>query len=230
MHDFELIIQTRKQRRLYELLSVHALEDDFPQTFVQDYAHWLKVKTDFVEWWSLLNAWTSTSQNWQMQFDSQEKELLIRDSSKLIDLHTLTAKTVSTILTSLKHAIHINITLNCKTEVLKMHLSQLKLDFFLRKDVTHLESKQFRRMIVNANQSLDTLIELINKLVLRENNDSLRSVIISHDDVLFKSEKPHVRVHIDISTKHVSYYLYHIDCQIERLVDNDSLKSKLFKC
>ncbi len=110
-----------------------------------------------------------------MQFDSQEKELLIRDSSKLIDLHTLTAKTVSTILTSLKHAIHINITLNCKTEVLKMHLSQLKLDFFLRKDVTHLESKQFRRMIVNANQSLDTLIELINKLVLRENNDSLRS-------------------------------------------------------
>jgi hypothetical protein len=115
-------------------------------------------------------------------------------------------------------------------KVLKMHLSRLKLDFFFRKDVTQLESKQFREMIVNANQSLDILIELINKLILQENNDSLRSIIISYDNVLFKSEKSHVRVHIDISMKHISYYLYHIDCQIKRLVDNDSLKSKLFKC
>jgi len=85
-------------------------------------------------------------------------------------------------------------------------------------------------MTVDANQSLGTLTGLVNKLVLRGNNDSLRSVIIPHGDVLFKPEEPHVRVHIDTSTEHVSYYLYHIDCQIGRLVDNGSLKSKLFKC
>ena len=49
-------------------------------------------------------------------------------------------------------------------------------------------------------------------------------------DVLLKPEGPHVRVHIDTSTQHLSYHLYHIDCQIGRLVDNGSLKSKLFKC
>jgi len=230
MHDSELIIQARKQGRLYELLPVHALEGDFPQAFVQGYAHWLEVKTGSVEWRPLLNAWTPTLQNWQMRSGSQGENLLIRGPSKLIDLHTPTAKAVSTILSPLEHATHINITLNCKTEVLEVHLPRLKLDFFLRKGATQLESKQFRGMTVDANQSLGTLTGLVNKLVLRGNNDSLRSVIIPHGDVLFKPEEPHVRVHIDTSTEHVSYYLYHIDCQIGRLVDNGSLKSKLFKC
>ncbi len=177
---------------------------------------------------------------------------------KVIDLHTPTAKAVSTILSPLEHATHINVTLNCMTEVLEVHLPRLKLDFFLRKgahiilnceaevlevhlprlkldfflgkDATQLESKQFCEMAVDANQSFGTITGLVNKLVLRGNNDSSRSVIIPHGDVLFKSEDPHVRVHIDTSTQHLSYYLYDIDCRIGRLIDNGSLKSKLFKC
>jgi len=133
MHDSELIIQARKQGRLYELLPVHALEGDFPQAFVQGYAHWLEVKTGSVEWRPLLNAWTPTLQNWQMRSGSQGEKLLIRGPSKLIDLHTPTAKAVSTILSPLEHATHINITLNCKTEVLEVHLPRLKLDFFFEK-------------------------------------------------------------------------------------------------
>ena len=155
---------------------------------------------------------------------------MIRGSSKLIDLHSFTVKAVLTILGPLEHAAHVHIILNGETKVLKVHLSRLKLNFFLKKGVTQLESKQFREMTVDANQSFGTLTELINKLVLRGNNDSSRSVIISHGDVLFKPEGSHVRVQIDTSTQHLSYHLYHINRQIGRLVDNGSLRSKLFKC
>ena len=230
MHDSELIIRAKREGKVYELLPVHALDGDFPQAFVNDFAHWLDLNTGFVEWRPLLKAWTSTSQNWQMQSGSRSEKLLLCGSSKLIDLHTPTAKAVSTVLRPLEEAIHIHVTLNCETEVLEVHLPRLKLDFLLRKGATELESKQFRGMAVDANQSFGTLTGLVNKLVLRGIKDSSRSVIIPHGKVLFKPGGHHVRVHIEASTQHLSYHLYHIDCQIGRLVDNGSLRSKLFKC
>ncbi len=231
MYDSELIIRTRKQGQVYELLPVHTLDGDFPQTFVDDYAHWLHINTGFVEWRPLTHAWTPTSQNWQMRSGSGEaNEVLLRGPSSLIDLHTPTAKAVSTVLSPLEQATHIHITLNRETETLEVQLPRLKLDFFVRKGATQLESKQFRGMTVDPNQSTGILTGLVNKLVLRGNTDSSRSVIIPHGDVRFEPEGHHVRVHIDTPPQHLSYHLYHIDPQLGRLVDNSSLKSKLFKC
>ena len=230
MHDSELIIRAKREGKVYELLPLHALDGDFPEAFVNDFAHWLDLNTGFVEWRPLLNAWTSTSQSWQMQSGSRGEKLLLCGSSKLIDLHSPTAKAVSTVLRPLENAIHIHVTLNCETEALEVHLPRLKLDFLLRNGATKLESRQFRGMAVDANQSFGTLTGLVNKLVLRGTNDSSRSVIIPHGNVLFKPGGHHVRVHIEASTQHLSYHLYHVDCQIGRLVDNGSLRSKLFKC
>lgn len=49
MHDSELIVRAKAQGRVYELLPVHALAGDFPRPFVDDYAHWLRTDTDFIE-------------------------------------------------------------------------------------------------------------------------------------------------------------------------------------
>lgn len=155
--------------------------------------------------------------------------MLLCNSSKLIDFHTSTAKIVSKILNSWKQTIHIHIIFNRQTKMLKIYLSRLQFDFFMKKKVTLFKSKQFREIIVNSNQSIDILIELINKFVFRNNIDSSRNVIISYDNVRFESNDHHVRVHIDISIQHFSYYFYHIDFQFERFVDNDNLKNKLFK-
>lgn len=231
MYDFELIIRARRREQVYELLPVHALDGDFPQAFVHGYAHWLHTDTGFVEWRPLSHPWISTSQNWQMRSHGRGVDkVLLRGSSRLIDLHTPTAKAVATILSPLEQANHIHLTLDCETEVLEVHLPRLKLDFFARKGATQLESKQFRGMTVDPNQSISTLTGLVNKLVLRGNTDSARSVIIPHGDVRFGPEDHHVRVHIDTSTQHLSYHLYQIDPQLGRLVDSGSLKSKLFKC
>lgn len=66
------------------------------------------------------------------------------DGRALIDPHTSTAKAVSTVLSLLENGIHIQVTLNCETEVLEVHLPRLKLEFSFRRDVKQLESKQFR--------------------------------------------------------------------------------------
>ena len=230
IYGSDLIIRARKQGQVYELLPVHSLDGDFPDTFIHDYVHWLEINTGFIEWRPLLNAWTATSQNWQMRSGMRGENLLTRGSSRLIDLHTPTAKAVSAILSPLEHGTHLHITFNLETEVLDVHLPRLKLDFFLRKGATQLESKQFRGMTVDANQSFGALTGLVNKLVLRGKDDFLRSVIIPQGHVLFNPEGHHIRVHINTSSQKISYHLYHIDSQIGRLVDNGSLKSKLFKC
>ena len=212
MYDSELIIRTKRQEQVYELVPAHTLDGDFSEAFVHSFAHWLNIHTGFVEWRPLIDAWTSTSQNWQMRSSSRKANLvLLRGSLRLIDLHTPTAKAVSTILSSLEQATYVHITLDCETRMLKAHLPRLKLDFFLRKGAAPLESKQFRGMTVDSNQSITTLIGLVNKLVLRNNTESSRSVIVPRGDVRFEPDGHHVRVHIDTFTQHLSYHLYHID-------------------
>jgi len=70
-----------------------------------------------------------------MQSYNWKTNLILRcDLLRLIDLYTLIAKTMLTILSSLEQTTYIYITLNCKTRVLKVHLSHLKLNFFLIKN------------------------------------------------------------------------------------------------
>lgn len=230
MYNDELIIRAKRLEQIYELLPIHALDGDFPHAFVQDYVHWLEIKTGFVEWRPLVDAWEKTPQNWEMRPRKDNVSTLVRGSSRLIDLHSPTAKAVSTVLSPLERVNHIHIILNSETQMLEVQLPRLKLDFFLKKRTSQLESKQFRGMSVDANQSFGALTGLVNKLVLRGNVDSSRSVIIPHGEVKFKKEGHHVRVDINTSAKSIPYHLYTIDSQIGRLVDNGSLRSRLFKC
>lgn len=229
MHDSELIVRSRKEEHVFELLPTHVLDGDFPHAFVQNFAHWASLETDLVEWRPLEDAWNPTSHIWQMWTGDQEDKFLIRNSSKLVDIHTPTAKAVTLVLSPLEQAAHIHITLS-KAGVLEVHLPRLNLGFFLKKKSRQLESKQFRGMIVDANQSFGTLTGLINKLVLLGNHNSERSVIIPHGEVLFNSEDSHVGIHIHQPPQQQrSYHIYQIDNQLGRLVDNGTLKSRLFK-
>ena len=58
--------------------------------------------------------------------------MLLRSSLRLIDLHTPTAKAVLTVLSPLEQATYIHIIFDCETEMLKVHLLRLKLNFILR--------------------------------------------------------------------------------------------------
>jgi hypothetical protein len=225
----ELIIRTRQLEQVCELLPIHALHDDFPAAFVQDYAHWLDIDTGVIEWRPLRHAWTSSRDNWQMRADGEEVALT-RGGKRLIDIRSPTAKAISRILSPLEHATHIHVILDCGTEALGVNLPRVRLDFSLQNHGNFLMSKQFRGMAVDECQSFGALTGLVNRLVLREVEGSSRSVIVPHGHVSFSRDGHHVRVNIDTtSATHVKYHSYHIDSQLGRLVDNGNLRSRLFR-
>lgn len=178
MYDNELIIWAKRLEQIYELLPIQALDGDFPHAFVQDYAHWLELKTGLVEWRPLDYAWTQTQQNWQMRPHKNNMSMLSRGSSTLVDSHTPTAEAVSAVLSPLEQANHMHIIFNSRTQMLEVQLPRLKLEFFLENGSSQLESKQFRGMCVDTKQSFGALTGLVNKLVIRGKMDSSRSVII----------------------------------------------------
>ncbi|MCJ1386871.1 hypothetical protein MMC17_009999 [Xylographa soralifera] len=232
MQNSEVIIRASKNEVIYEILPVHSLEGDFPDAFVHDYVHWLDVATGFVEWRLLLHAWTSRPQSWELRPDIRGEKLLISGHCRLVDIHSQTAKAITAVLTTLELAAFIHITFNDDLDLLEVSLPRLKLDFFMKNGARTLESKQFCGMVVDEIQSFGTLIGLVNKLVLKGINDSSRCVIIPDGQVSFKPDGIHTQSGVEIlpGDKHRIYHVYHIDAQIGRLVDNGSLKSKLFKC
>lgn len=230
MYSSELIIRTRRGGEVYELLPLRALQGDFPQALVQEYAHWLDITTGVVEWRPLANAWTTSSHNWCMQWDHPKRFFLTNGRSRLIDVCSSTARAVSRVLSPLELKTHIHVLINCESEELEVQLPRFKLDFGLKMNSSLLESKQFRGMVVDEDQSLGSLTGLVNKLVLREVGGTSRAVIIPHGNISFSRDGNHVLVEIDAPpTSQVSYHLFQIDSQLGRLVDNGSLKSRLYK-
>ncbi|KAF3484464.1 uncharacterized protein GIQ15_03788 [Arthroderma uncinatum] len=230
MHNSELIIRTSICGRIYELIPESALTQDFPDAFVKNYAHWLEVATARVEWRLLRNVWKTSSSSWLMKQDGCHYTL-VKGDLELIDIRSPTAKAVSLVLSPLESANHIHIFTNHKKDYLDVHLPRLKLEFFLEPNSLRLESKQFRGMVVDENQSLGALTGLTNKLIFRGSRDSSRSVIVPHGDVISERTDQHVSVGIrsDPSLQNVSYHLYQVDLTLGRLLDNGSLKSRLYK-
>lgn len=230
MYGSELIIRTRRQKQVCEVLPVHALKDDFPRSLVEDYAHWLDVGTRSVEWRPLKHAWASSPENWQMRVGGQGTFVLSHDTRELIDVRSRTAKAIARVLSPLEYATHLHIILNRRTRALEVRLPRLKLDFLLPDRRRLLESKQFRGMVVDEQQSFGAFTGLVNKLVLREIERPSRTVIVPYGSVSFAPEGHHLRVMIDTAPAiHVRYHSYHIDSQLGRLVDNGSLQSRLFR-
>jgi len=226
----ELIIRTRKEANVHEVIPIHALHDDFPRAFVEDYSHWLDLNTGFIEWRPLKDVWTSSPDNWQMRSDDHQAFSLSCGVRRLIDIRSPTAITISRTLSPLEHLTHMHVILNSETGELQVNLPRLKLDFLLRNHGRLLESKQFRGMVVSECQSFGSFTGLVNKLVLQKVEGSSRSVIVPYGSVSFSPDVNHVRVTINTSSaKHVRYHSYQIDNQLGRLVDNGSLTSRLFR-
>ncbi|KAH8798597.1 hypothetical protein F5884DRAFT_687263 [Xylogone sp. PMI_703] len=230
MYGSELIIRTRKDDRTHELIPMHALDGDFPSPFVTDYTHWLDIDTDSIEWRPLASAWEPSPDNWQMVIESG-KHVIRKATMELVDIRSRTAGAISQVLCPLEQANYICTIVDKDAKQLNINLPRLKLDFFL-KDLEKrlLESKQFRNMVIDNKQSFGTFTGLVNKLVLREIEGLARTVVVPYGKASFVSERHHVRVSIDASSAtNISYHSYRIDNQLGRLVDNGSLKSRLFR-
>ncbi|KAL3419433.1 hypothetical protein PVAG01_09655 [Phlyctema vagabunda] len=229
MHDSELIIRSRRQQQICEVIPVTALVGDFPTALVQEYVHWLDVDTQAIEWRPVKEMWNSLPNNWYMHKDHDQYHLSCY-TKKLLDIRSPTVNAISNLLSPLELPIHIHVVLNLKTNGLEIHLPRMKLDFYLKDTASSVESKQFRGMVVDNCQSFGALTGLVNKLVLRDIGGLSRCVVVPQGHISFRPNGHHVKVSCDTTpATHVKYHSYQIDNKLGRLVDNGSLQSRLFR-
>ncbi|KAL2068505.1 hypothetical protein VTL71DRAFT_14842 [Oculimacula yallundae] len=229
MCESELIVRIQQQEQTYEMIPISALAGDFPQSFVEDFVHFLDLTTQSIEWRPLSSMWSSSRDNWEMRGVRNGYSLTCMNL-KLLDIRSPNVQAISSILSVLERAIHVHVVLDRQTDTLQIRLPRMKLDFSLKEPGGFLESKQFRGMVWDECQSLGTFTGLVNKLVLRNIIGSSRCVIIPDGSITFVSEGHHVAVRISPkAVTHVDYHLYHIDRQLGRLIDNGSLYSRLFR-
>ncbi|MCJ1353709.1 MAG: hypothetical protein MMC33_003696 [Icmadophila ericetorum] len=227
----ELIIRARNESKIYELIPLTALEQDFPYVFAHEYVHWLDVQNGTVEWRSIKDPWKPSLQNWRMDFRTDRSAVLKRGSFRAVDIRTRSAESIASALHTLEIATYIHIAWDLDTEEARIHLPRLKLDFVVRRGSLRLESKQFRGMFVDGNQALGTMEGLKAKLILRGLRDSSRGVIIPYGSISLENCDDHVCVRIENppTYKQIPYHYFQIDSQLGRLVDSGSLTSKLYK-
>src|SRR4051794_4233820 len=131
MIDSELIIRTRNESQVSELIPLNSLTDDFPKALVQDYAHFLDVATGSVEWRPINYMWES-SHSWIMRADTSRNFRLLCDGKLSVDIRSKTAQEISCALSALEQATHIHIFYDEKEGEISIHLPRYKLDFTLQ--------------------------------------------------------------------------------------------------
>lgn len=230
MQNSKLIIRTRKNNRICELIPNHALDEDFPYALVQEFAHCLDIQSGEIEWRPLQTMWISSPDNWRMRLNSQGNQVLSHREKMVIDIRSHTAQNMSRIFSPVEQATHMHVSFDCETEKLEIQLPRMKLDFSLDNNRSPVMSKQFRGMSIDKNQAFGTFTGLVKKLVLCDIVSGSRCMIVPNGNLTFSKDQNHVKVTIDCNfSGHVKYHSYQIDNRLGRLVDNGSLQSKLFK-
>jgi hypothetical protein len=136
---------------------------------------------------------------------------------------------LSGILSPLDDPLRIHIIFHHSSSSLEVELPRLQLGFHLKSGASSIQSNQFRGISIDTDQSLDTLVGLRNKFILKYENGDNRLVVLPEGYVSYEKNSDHVRVIINKDST-AKAHAYYVDDQIGRLVDNGSLQSKLFLC
>ncbi|KAH9009784.1 hypothetical protein EDB84DRAFT_1163543, partial [Lactarius hengduanensis] len=240
LRNGDLILQARRQEdpRLLQFVPRAIFVDDFPRAFVDDYVHWLDLRTGEVEFRPVGSPWASDPSNWRLTVHIDDTPTLFRKISgdgaapaDLIDIRSATFQMISRLLSPLESPEHIIVT--CTNHALEASLSRLHLVFFVNQN-SGLECRSMPGYVIDGFQSCGTMFGLKNQLVLRASSGSSempRRVIIPQGDVVFGLDGDFASVSIKTGmARHVHWHEYTIDTDLGRLTGNVSLHSKLYQC
>lgn len=226
----ELLIQATRDGDSYELVPSRFFQDEFPDYFFGQFVHWYDSKNRVVEFRTVEDCWDPLSAaKWTLQprKDDASKWQLVKDESSLLGMKSKTAEVVSRVFSPLIREPFIHIILTPSRVVVEVTIPSLQLGFFLKIGESSLRSWEYRDMFVDADQSLGTLIGFSNKLLLKHEHNDDRIVLLLDGPVSHEAKGDHIGVFITKSSA-VGTHSYHVDESLGRLIDNGSLRSKLF--
>ncbi|PBL01428.1 hypothetical protein ARMGADRAFT_1059170 [Armillaria gallica] len=234
LDDGRLIVRTKKDDQVLELISHHEFKRDFPKPFVEDYAHWLDLNTHEIEFRPLSSLWKPSPEHWRISsLDSVPK--MSTPSLHMIDIHSPTFYMVASRLKALEDPEFIIITSPSESpnQLFHVDLPRFQLSFFLNADKA-LECQNLPEMLIDDNQSAGTLFGLKNYLILRSKDDydlpRSRRILIPYGEVRYQQYQDHISISIERgSSRKVVYHEYMIDSDMGCLVSHTSLAGKLYQ-
>ena len=228
--DYDLLVQAVKDDRKYELVPSRFFGGELPVAFVDNFVQWYDVADDCLELRPINDPWTSSPDNWRLKRTGAGSNWhLMKHGISLVSVKSETAKELSSIISLIEDPFRIHIIFYHSSSSLEIELPRLRLGFHLKLGESSIQSRQFRGMAIDTDQSLGTLVGLRNKLMLKHESGDGRLVILPEGHVSYKKNNDHVDVVIDKDSA-AKAHAYFVDGQIGRLVDNGSLQSMLFLC
>ncbi|KAF8533563.1 hypothetical protein BDD12DRAFT_898540 [Trichophaea hybrida] len=243
MESNELLIKIEKDGRIQELIPEPKLKGDFPHHMVANYAHWMDIQSQIIEFRPLKSQWNASESGPKLDYRMRSLEMH-REGKRLFDVRSCSAQMIHSVLQPLEHSNFIEITIANHDSTVEVKLPRLNLVFFIN-DNRNLECRQFRNMIIDDNQAFGALTGLQNRLVLRDKNKQspvdarihCRKVLVPrvhglHGKIEGRIHGSHVKIAIDNNDEkiiHVEFHAFDIDSTLCRLVGNSSLLSRLYK-
>lgn len=228
--DADLLVRATKGDQKYELIPSRILRGNFPTAFVDDFIHWYDLNNQSVEFRPVKDPWTSSPSNWRLtRFRPGSDWHLTKDRNSLVGVKSDTVQKISSLLSPLEDPLRIHCIFNRRSSSLEIELPRIRLGFYLKLKGSSIQSRQFRGMSIDPDQSLGTLIGLVNKLILKDERRGSRRLIIPEGPVSHELSDGHVRVVIDKKSASKAH-VYEVNGRLGTLVDNENLQSKLFLC
>ncbi|KAK0643172.1 hypothetical protein B0T16DRAFT_391740 [Cercophora newfieldiana] len=247
LKDGQLVVRTARERpqtdhtetpesRLeesWEYVPKENLKGDLPHSFVNDFAHWLDLDTNDIEFRPMDTKWESSPDNWRLTRTSG-RSVLKRGSSFIVDPQSPTVELTSRILDPMEDRWNINPIFDNGTGLLILELPRLSMSFFVRDGHTAVRSKNYPGMHVDEQQRIGSLIGLKNRLVLKpESGLGCRILLVPRGrvSVSYNPALYHTEVTIEHTNQSsVRHDAFLVDDKLGYLKDAGSLQSKLHVC
>ncbi|KAG8950798.1 hypothetical protein FRC03_012736, partial [Tulasnella sp. 419] len=239
-----MVIRAQRDMEIHELIPHDIFKHDLPTVLVENQTHWLNISTSKgeIEIRDLKTWWKPSSNNWRINFSPTTQSSMHRvidNSSKLlmlIDPRSPTMSMISTNLRPLEDPENLLVTYSGSSGQLAVSLPRFGLDFFLNPQESCLESISIPGMIVDTDQSSNTMIGLKSQLILRSKDSlepCLRQIIIPYTSApqfTISSLQHHNAITLIIGDQPaVRYFMYTINSTLGRLDGDGTMLSKLYQ-
>ncbi|GLA78963.1 hypothetical protein AtubIFM55763_001128 [Aspergillus tubingensis] len=228
---FDLRIRAVDGSRVWEFVSPRLLAAALPDAFVEGYVHWYETNCEYIEFRPVNDPWKpSPASHWRLQRTRLGNSWqLTQGNVSLISRGSETARVIFDVFQPIEKASKLHCKLHHESDMLEIEIPRLRLGFNLRSGQPSIESRQYRGMVVDPDQSVGTLIGLRNKLVLLDRKTHHRRVLIPEGQIKWEQDSGHVTVKVGWQAA-TSVHVYLVNGDIGCLTDNGTLQSKLVLC
>ena len=230
MRNGQLIIRSKKDSVMMELIPAENFKNDLPSLFVNRYVHWLNLSNRVIHFRPLNKVWKDDESAWTLQYRENES-ILMRGSQRLVARYSDAHNSVMEVFEALESTEHVHVINTEDEELLEVELPRYALHFELLKSGEFLCRELGK--IVDSNQTLGTLIGLKSRLVLC-GQDALarkhdRVVLIPEGKVSWTRNESRLIIEVKVSGCSPQLVQFEVDPILQRLKGKSDCHSMAFQ-